>query len=458
MRVAFVSGNREKLPDAVIPLGILSVLASTPDRHEKRLIDLCFERYPTKALQSELESFRPDVIGLGMRNIQNADYTGNDDHLAYYTELITAARQVSSAPIVLGGSGFSVAPKELMERLQPDYGIAGEAEASFPQLLDRLEGRTPLDQQIGGLFARQNGRITTTPADEFLNLATLAMVDRSLLDPRYYERYGIDSVQTKRGCPLHCDYCTYPTIEGRVGRLRPPTAVVDEMHLALEQQPEIRHFFLVDSVFNLPRSHAKDVCRELISRDWRIPWTCYANPLGFDREFARLARNAGCTGMEIGSDSGVDRTLERLRKGFTTQQIREMHKVCKDEGIPDCHTFILGTRDETLEDVERSLEFIVSLDPYAAILTIWVEDYEALDPELRRDRLRLRARIEERLSEHKDEFPYWIIPPLGVNFDRGLFRRLRRQGLHGPLWQYLRSTDEVEALGAAFRARARSVP
>ena len=272
----------------------------------------------------------------------------------------------------------------------------------------------------------------------FLDLDHVAVPDRRRVDARYYERYAIDSIQTKRGCPLRCEYCTYPLIEGRIGRTRSPSAVVDEMFGALEQQPAIRHFFIVDSVFNLPRQHAKDVCSELIARDWQIPWTCYANPLGFDRELAELAAEAGCAGMEIGSDSGIDEVLERLRKGFTTAQVRQLHDLCKTTGIRDCHTFILGTRSETLDDVKRTLDFVIDLDPFSAILMIWVDDYEALDPELRRQRMIFRGEIEELVLARKDDFPHWTIPPLGVNFDRSLFRRLRRGGLHGPLWQHLR--------------------
>ena len=172
-----------------------------------------------------------------------------------------------------------------------------------------------------------------------------------------------------------------------------------KMRIDLVQQPGIRHFFVVDSVFNLPRRHAKDVCRELAARSWTTPWTCYANPLGFDLEFAKLARSAGCAGMEIGSDSGRDDVLQRLRKGFLTADIRRIHALAQDAGIPDCHTFILGTPGESLDDVQRTLDFVAELDPFSAILMIWIDDAEALDPALRKARDELRARIEALLRE-----------------------------------------------------------
>lgn len=439
MKVAFVSGNREQLPDAAIPFGLLYVMANTPERHERILVDLCFEEKASEALRRELSGFQPDVVALGMRNIQNGSYSGVSGTIGYYAELIECIRETTDAPVVMGGSGFSVMPRALMRRLRPDYGISGEAEQAFPALLDAFETGGGFEK-IGSLHRLEQGEVASNPPRAgFLDLDGVRVPDRRGVDDRYYERYGIESLQTKRGCPLRCDYCTYPTIEGRVGRVRDPGAIVDELCAIVLQRPETKHVFVVDSVFNLPKGHAKAVCREMIERAPQVPWTCYANPLGFDAELAELARAAGCAGMEIGSDSGCDEVLTRLRKGFNVDRIRDLRALCGAAGLPDCHTFILGTRGETLDDVHRTLDFIVELDPFSAILMVWVDDYESLDPTLRRERIAFRDRIHAILLERKDQYPHWIIPPLGINFDRRLFRRLRRAGLHGPLWQYMRN-------------------
>jgi radical SAM superfamily enzyme YgiQ (UPF0313 family) len=438
MKVAFVSGNREKLPDAVIPLGLLYVAASVADRHSAQLIDLCFEDAPEQAVAAQLTAFEPDVVALGMRNIQNADYSGTANTIAYYGELIDAIRKATPAPIVMGGAGFSVMPAELMERLRPDYGISGEAEESFPALLDALERGSGFDA-IPNLHRFLAGvRMVNPPGQGFLDMTSIAPPDRSLVDPRYYADYGMESLQTKRGCPLRCDYCTYPIIEGRVGRTRDPAAVADELMAITSRDPNVNHVFIVDSVFNLPRTHAKNVCREMIARGNTTPWTCYANPLGFDAELAGLMAQAGCAGMEVGADSGTDAVLERLHKGFTTEQIRNLHALAQEAGIPDCHTFLLGTPGETFDDVLHTLDFIVDLDPFSAILMAWVDDYEALDPALAKERRALRERVLELLDEHKSEFSWWSIPSIGVNYDAGLFELLRKRGFHGPLWQHLR--------------------
>ena len=95
--------------------------------------------------------------------------------------------------------------------------------------------------------------------------------------------------------------------------------------------------------------------------------------------------------------------------------------------------------------MRRSLDFIVELVPFAAIIMVWVDDLESLDPALRTQRKRFRETIFELLEEQSRRFPYWIVPALKINFDAQLFRRLRRKGLHGPLWQHIRAIADEEA-------------
>ncbi|MEE2677471.1 MAG: radical SAM protein [Myxococcota bacterium] len=438
LRVAFVSGNREQLPDPVIPLGLLSLAANTPSQHPRTLIDLCFEDAPEAALGDALEAFAPDVVALGMRNIQAADYSGIAPTVEYYAGLIQTIRRHGDAAVVLGGSGFSVMPGALMERLQPDFGIAGEAEAAFPALLAALEaGGDPLG--VAGLWRLANGTLERSSAKtSFLDLNQLAPPDRHLADSRYYTEVGIEGIQTKRGCPLRCEYCTYPTIEGRVGRLRDPVRVADEWEKLAANAPNLHHIFIVDSVFNLPTRHAREVCDAVAQREIGIPWTCYINPLGFDEALAEAMARAGCAGMEVGADSGSDQQLTALRKGFTTDAIRTLSRTAKATGLLDCHTFLLGTPGESFDDVLRTLEFVADLDPFGAILMVWVDDAEALDPELARQRQALREKVLLFLEDHRDDYPWWAIPSLGVNYHPDLFSTLRAEGLHGPLWQHLR--------------------
>jgi radical SAM superfamily enzyme YgiQ (UPF0313 family) len=151
--------------------------------------------------------------------------------------------------------------------------------------------------------------------------------------------------------------------------------------------------------------------------------------------------------MEIGSDSGCDEVLDSLRKGFRTDKILRLARIAKVHGLKDCHSFILGTSRENLDQVERTMNFIEDLDPYAAVLLVWVDDAEIVDSDLARSRQRFRDEIYERVRTRLTNNPRWIVPKLGANFDRDRFARLRRLGLRGPLWQHLdRSSPNRESL------------
>ena len=209
------------------------------------------------------------------------------------------------------------------------------------------------------------------------------------------------------------------------------------MFAALELHPQTNHFFVVDSVFNHPRDHAKDFCRELIKRNWNTPWTCYINPLSFDDSLADLMAQAKCAGYEVGSDSGCDIILKALKKGFLTKDIIRMKTISKRYGLKDCHTFVLGTPWETMDHVLESLAFIEALEPTAAVLMAWNDDAEAVDHELGSERKEFRDKIIQLFRDKKEQNPSWIIPPLTYNFDERLFRVLRKRNLSGPLWQQL---------------------
>lgn len=425
------------MPDAVLPLGLLHVMAATPQRHEKLFWDLCFESDPLGTVARNLREHQPDLVAIGLRNLQNMDYTDVTANLDAYRALVRTVRANSSAPIVLGGGGFSVTPEALMQDLGADYGIAGEGERAFTQLLEELERPEPALQNVERLYSHNEGALRYSGGRlEMLDLDGLPPLDRTILSPRYYSEYGTEALQTKRGCPLHCTYCTYPLLEGARTRMRKPARVADEF-MTISTRAGVDHVFIVDSVFNLPPRHAKEICRELEARGNRMPWTSYISPVAFDDELADLMMRAGAGGMEVGSDSGCDEILTRLRKGFETDKIRRLANLAKAHGLKDCHSFILGTDGETLEHVEQTLDFVEELDPFAAVLFVWVHDDEIHDAGRKPAPDDFRDAIYERIARRAARQRRWIVPKLGIRFNEKAFAVLRKYGMRGPLWQYL---------------------
>jgi hypothetical protein len=435
MRVLLVSANRELLPSAAVPLGVLTMAGALRHAHEVEVLDLCFEADPIAALEAKVRSYRPDAIGVGLRNLHSNTGAESEALFGYYADLVRTIRGVSQAPLILGGSGFSLRPSTLLESLGADYGVIGEGERAFPALLEQLAaGGTPPRLINGAAYSptlvRASLKLPTREAATELD--QLPRPARDLVDPRYYEFDGTDNLQTKRGCAFECSYCDYPDIEGHRVRLRSPAAVAEEA-VARAAVPGVTHLFIVDSVFNVPRSHALSVCRELSARGFDLPWVCYLSPHGFDDELAEAMARAGCVGVEIGSDSGTERGLRQLRKPFSLADIERASQLCKTHGILDCHTFVLGALDETAEEVQETLAFVDQLDPAVAVFMVFMEDREQAEVSHARHRdgiLRLLAREAPRHGG-------WVVPELNIRFGAKITRLVEQRRLRGPSWLYL---------------------
>src|SRR5581483_3610726 len=106
---------------------------------------LCFEADPEAALRARIRDFRPDVIGLGLRNLHTNAYDGTSQKLIdEYRALVRAMKEETNAPVVLGGAGFSLRPTTLLSDLGGDYGVVGEGEWAFRHIASTLaSGGTP---------------------------------------------------------------------------------------------------------------------------------------------------------------------------------------------------------------------------------------------------------------------------------------------------------------------------
>jgi radical SAM superfamily enzyme YgiQ (UPF0313 family) len=144
MRLLLISPNIEMLPDPVAPLGLAFLSSALQSRgHETRCLDLCFEEDPEGALAKALAGFSPDAIGLSLRNIDNVAYPESISYLPFYRKVIERCRQGSPAPVILGGSGFTLMPRAILNFLGADGGIIGEGEEALAGILAEVADSSP---------------------------------------------------------------------------------------------------------------------------------------------------------------------------------------------------------------------------------------------------------------------------------------------------------------------------
>lgn len=374
MRVLLISTNRERRPSFAIPTGVAYLqTALVHANHEAQILDLCFEDddHLSVRVREKLQAFPADLIGISIRNVDNETYLRYRGNLGDVKIVVETCRTRSNAPIVLGGSAFSLMPEEIMRILGVEYGVIGEGEEAIVRIADALQEGFPIENVPGLVVLRGDYYATAQPA-RVQQIEQITAPKFFFPDPRYFSTQVVGpqptyGVQTKRGCSFRCTYCPVPSIEGKRFRLRRPEDLVAEMQ-RVKEVGKVERFFITDSIFNIPRRHAMAVCKAMIEGQLNIKWMAYANPLQFDQELADLFVEAGCEILNFGLDAACPEMLAALKKDFTVEDIINATHCCKQTGMRVIHSLLLGGPHETVETVKKTLTVMSRVAPH--ILTI----------------------------------------------------------------------------------------
>ncbi len=360
-RVLLINANVMKPPVAPLALDYIGgELARTGMSVD--LVDLSFADRPDEEIARVLSGVKPIAVGVTFRNTDDCFWPSCAWFVPGLREQVETIRANTAAPIVLGGCGFSVFPVQIMDHCGVDLAVVGDGEAPFAQLAKRLrdaEGH----RDVPGLAYRDDaGQVVVNPPryGPTLDLPT----DRRIIDNvRYLQTGGMGNVETKRGCPNACIYCADPVVKGRVARCRDPRQVADEFESLIAQGVDVIH--LCDAEFNVPPDHAMAVCDEMANRGLgdRLRWYCYATVQGFSGELALAMRRAGCVGVNFGVDSGCDRMLAVLRRGYRRDAVRQAVHHCRQAGITVMLDLLLGGPEEDPASAAETIDFVKGLDP-----------------------------------------------------------------------------------------------
>jgi radical SAM superfamily enzyme YgiQ (UPF0313 family) len=287
--------------------------------------------------------------------------------------VVIECRSLSDAPIVLGGAGYSIFPQGVLDYLKADMGIQGEGEQAFVMLLDRLEHKAGLsgipglhlpgsDLQAKRRFAKDLDDHPQPLPKVHLHLPS-TVKDEEIWLP----------IQTRRGCPLDCSYCSTAAIEGRIIRKHSLECAVE--FLRRYSEAGFERFFFVDNTFNFPLSYAKALCDRIIAAGLKIKWRCILYPFKIDDELVEKMAQAGCKEVALGFESGSQQILKRLNKRFTPNDVRRISEILGKQGIQRLGFLLLGGPGETKESVEKSLYFADSLATEAMKISVGIRIY-----------------------------------------------------------------------------------
>ena len=358
MKVLLISANTETINMPTLPLGLACVAAATQRAgYDVSLINLMFETDPKASIRDSIRDLGPGVIGVSVRNIDDQDMEHPRFLLSAAREVVATCRSASSAPVVLGGAGYSVFPESALRYTGADMGIQGEGEVVFPALVQRIVGGAQVWDLPGICLPGRAPERRSFVA----NLDDLPLPEPRLWLPADAGSRGLWApVQSRRGCPMDCSYCSTGMIEGRSIRRCSPDRIVS--WLADLSKAGSRSLNFVDNTFNLPSAYAKDLCRKIAQAGLDINWWCIIYPKWVDPELVELMRRAGCSQISFGFESGSDRMLRNFNKRFNREEVRTISAMFQEAGIERRGFLLLGGPGETKDSVEESLSFADSLN------------------------------------------------------------------------------------------------
>jgi lipid biosynthesis B12-binding/radical SAM protein len=348
-RVLLLSANITTEPYPVYPLGLAVIAAAlVAAGHVVEQFDFLAAGESEEELSARIAAFAPDYACLSLRNLDNCDSLSATGYPAIAKRLVAVIREKSGVPVIIGGPAFSILPEELLAYTGADYGIVGEGERLLCELIRDLEqGKTP------PRLLRSNGLLSG--AEIGAPLYSQEMIDF------YLAKSGMLNLQTKRGCPHGCIYCSYPSLEGERYRCRDPQEVVDDL-ARVKAEHGVESFFFTDSVFNDSAGHYLNVVEEILRRDLAVRWCCYLRPEGVGRAEIALMKRAGLYAVELGTDAACDTTLAALGKGFTFADALAVNRACVAERLPCAHFVMFGGPDESMATVAEGLANLAQLE------------------------------------------------------------------------------------------------
>jgi tryptophan 2-C-methyltransferase len=411
--------NTNRMVPPIAPIGLEYVAeACVRAGIEVSVLDLALRDEPQEAIREYFASHSPSLIGLSFRNVDDCFWPSAEWFVPGLAKLVQDLRTLSDVPIVVGGVGFSVFARQVVEYTGVEFGIRGDGETATVSLYRQLQNGRDFSQ-VPGLIWRQNGRIAVNepawPAD--LSLP----VRRNMVDNRtYFARGGQCGFETKRGCNRLCLYCADPLSKGAVPRSRKPTEIADEIESLLGQGIDVLH--TCDAEFNVPRSHAMAVCEELNRRSLgeRVRWYAYLAVTPFDAEMAAAMRKAGCVGINFTGDSASERMLSTYRQPHRSHDLANAVHLCRENGIKVMIDLLLGGPGETPQTAAETVGFIKRINPDCAGTSLGIRIYPGtgmVDIVKAEGPLETNPSLRRKYTGQVDFFrpTFYISPALGPN-------------------------------------------
>ncbi len=284
MRVLLINPNRYQAPP-VPPIGLENVAGTLEGSgHRAEILDLCFSGSPYEDIDKAAVEFKPDIVGITVRNVDTVLYQTNEFFLDDLRDIVSHIRQLCGLKVIVGGAGVAIDPEGVLEYLGADYAIAGPAEGCINELLADIGRGENVGQKIHSRKYRYDISCPRKPDK----------IDYG----KYVEHGGIAGFDTHTGCSSSCVYCIEANTRVSFKRIQD---VVGEIRQLVDAG--CKRFHLCDSEFNEDLDYALEFCSSLTKEGLGIDWALYMKPANYNKKLFRLMKDSGVSLITLTVDS-----------------------------------------------------------------------------------------------------------------------------------------------------------
>lgn len=318
---------------------------------------------PILAAIMKQQGYRPSLyyqeLGpLNYKEIGAADYIGISTTTSTSIEAYNIADKLKAfgKPIIMGGSHVTYRQEEALEHCH--YVVCGEGEISFPQLIECLDKGQDFTGVPGLSYrdAKEPSLIHNTPlGPKIADLDSLPLPDFSSI--KGGERLKITPIQTSRGCPYDCSFCSVTQLFGRKYRTRSIDSVIDE--LAQNRRGSV---FFYDDNFAANANRTKELLETMLRRGITPRWSAQVRAeISKDKELMELMRRTNCFALDIGFESINPRSLEIYNKKLNLGEIKDSIKTLRRNGFHIHGMFVLGSDEDEACTIKETASFAICM-------------------------------------------------------------------------------------------------
>ena len=344
-----------------IPLGIMSIASYVRARG-----------FSVAILVDNLWGLKKRLARLDLRNTV-VGFSATTDVIDEAMALGDWLKSHLSAEIycLVGGIHATVTPQETLAGSRFDCLVQGEGEATVLEILERRAAGARPPYGIPGTWERdQQGEILSGPPRALLpDLDELPFPAFDLVDFNLWKggiRAGgvhlkrVATLLTSRGCPYQCVFCGSKSMWHRKIRAYSSRYCLELMEELLERY-HLDGFSFLDDELVADKRRILDLCAEIKRRGLqeKIKWEAHSTATSANEEVFRVMKEAGCVNIRIGLESGSEKILRFLKKGQATVKKNYLAiTAARNAGLNVFGSFILGSPEETVDDVLATINFI----------------------------------------------------------------------------------------------------